>query len=159
MIEIDCPTGDVHDFDFLAGTWDVANRRLRTRLANAEDWYEFPATSRIELRLGGVANIDEIEFPTEHFTGLTLRLFDVAQRRWSIYWINGTSGTLFPPVHGGFTGTRGEFYGQDEDAGRTVDVRFVWTKLGPDRAQWEQAFRADGGAWETNWVMEFTRRT
>ncbi|MGN6104044.1 MAG: hypothetical protein ACTHU0_02975, partial [Kofleriaceae bacterium] len=148
------PTGDVHDFDFLAGHWEVVNRRLATRFANAEDWHEFPSVQRCELWMGGVVNVDEAEFPTLGFSGMSLRVFDVAQRRWAIYWINSKSGVLFPPVHGGFTGDRGEFYGSDEDAGAPVDVRFTWTKLGPDRARWEQAFSRDGATWETNWVME-----
>jgi hypothetical protein len=38
-----------------------------------------------------------------------------------------------------------------------VKVRFVWTKRGRDAARWEQAFSIDGAAWETNWVMEFSR--
>jgi hypothetical protein len=62
-----------------------------------------------------------------------------------------------PPVVGGFAGDRGEFYGEDVDEGRPVRVRFVWTRLSPDTARWEQAFSYDGGPWETNWVMEFTR--
>ena len=64
-------------------------------------------------------------------------------------------------MHGGFDGDRGEFYGEDEDGGRAVDVRFVWTRQGPDRARWEQAFRLQGAAsddWETNWTMQLTRR-
>jgi hypothetical protein len=32
-----------------------------------------------------------------------------------------------------------------------------WTRLGPTTARWEQAFSYDGGPWETNRVMEFTR--
>jgi hypothetical protein len=66
-------------------------------------------------------------------------------------------GELLPPVEGGFEGSRGEFYGDDEDGGRPIRVRFLWTLLGPDRARWEQAFSYAGGPWETNWVMEFAR--
>ncbi|HXN40616.1 MAG TPA: hypothetical protein VN918_02420 [Myxococcaceae bacterium] len=44
-----------------------------------------------------------------------------------------------------------------EDEGRPVKVRFIWTKLGPNKALWEQAFSPDGRAWETNWVMDLTR--
>lgn len=55
--------GDTHDFDFLAGAWNVGNRRLLTRLRGAGDWIEFPATSRCEPRLGGGANIEQIDFP------------------------------------------------------------------------------------------------
>ena len=81
----------------------------------------------------------------------------MAQRRWSIYWINSRDGVLTPPVHGGFEGDRGVFYGVDTDDGREVQVRFDWTRLGPDAARWEQAFSLDGREWETNWTMALTR--
>ncbi len=71
------PTGDLHDFDFLEGEWSVHNRYLRTRLTGDHVWEEFPATTRLERRLGGLVNVDEIDFPTRGFTGLTVRLFDV----------------------------------------------------------------------------------
>lgn len=39
-------TGDgSRDFDFLIGTWRVANRRLAKALAESTDWEEFPGTS------------------------------------------------------------------------------------------------------------------
>jgi len=150
-------TGDVHDFDFLAGTWVVRNRRLRARGVHSVEWDEFPGASTARLHLGGVANVDEIRFPTRGTAGLTVRCFDLAKRQWSIYWISSTHGTLLPPVHGGFTGDRGELYGEDTEDGRPVKVRFVWTRLSPDRARWEQAFSTDGRDWEVNWVMDFTR--
>jgi hypothetical protein len=152
------PTGDVHDFDFIAGEWTVVNRRLKARGVGSRDWDEFPATHRGALHLDGVANSDEIRFPTQGWSGMTVRAFDLATRRWSIWWIDGKTGTMFPPVVGGFRGDRGEFYGDDTDGGRAVKVRYVWTRLGADAARWEQAFSSDGGStWETNWTMAFTR--
>ena len=107
--------------------------------------------------MGGVVNVDENNFPTKGWSGTTIRTFDVQANRWSIYWVNSRVGKLFPPVVGGFAGNRGVFYGQDEDDGKPVDVRFIWTLLGPDKARWEQAFSYNGGQWETNWVMELKR--
>jgi len=151
------PTGDVHDFDFLIGTWTVTSRRLTTRWAGSDAWHESAATSRCEARLDGLVNVDEIAFPAQGFVGMTLRVFDLEQRQWSIYWINSTAGVLGAPVRGGFTGDRGEFYSEDVDDGRPIMARFIWTRHGPDKARWEQAFALDKGAWETNWIMEFTR--
>ena len=151
------PTGEVNDFDFLAGTWSVKNRRLRARGVGSNDWDEFPGTSRASLHLGGVANMDEIAFPTKGFSGMTVRCFDLSTKRWSIYWVSSSTGLMYPPVRGGFTGDRGEFYGEDDDGGQRVTVRFVWTKLGANAARWEQAFSAGGATWETNWVMDFER--
>lgn len=156
----DAPEGDAHDFDFLHGEWDIANRRLRARGVGSDDWEAFPAHSRVEPRLDGAANIDEAVFPTLGFAGLTLRSFDRGRRQWSITWINSTSGALDPPVLGGFGpgGERGLFYGEDVDGAVPVRVVFVWTRLGADRARWEQGCSTDGIAWERNWVMDFTRR-
>ena len=151
------PTGDLHDFDFLAGEWVVENRYLRSRLTGDDVWEEFPARARCELRMGSLANVDEIHFPTRGFTGMTLRLFDVQERRWSIHWTDSRRAVLYPPVRGGFDGDRGLFYGEDLEGGRPVRVRFIWARLPGDRARWEQAFSLDGESWETNWVMELSR--
>lgn len=149
--------GRPHDFDFLLGTWHIANRRLKHRHVGSDEWSEFPASSRAWVMLDGIVSIDENLFPTQGFGGLTLRSLDLATRQWAIYWINSGDGRLFPPVHGGFDGDRGEFYGEDTDDGRAVQVRFIWRRFGPQAARWEQAFSLDGGAWETNWVMGLTR--
>jgi len=152
------PTGLSTDFDFLHGEWDVVHRRLRTRGVGSDDWDVFPSTSTCEPRLGGIANVEEIRCPDRGFSGMTLRVFDPEARRWSIWWVSSNRGRLEPPVIGGFDGAVGIFEGDDTDDGAPVRVRFVWTVLAADRARWEQAFAREGGEWETNWVMEFTRR-
>jgi hypothetical protein len=151
------PTGDIHDFDFLAGSWNVVNRRLKRRWCGSDDWDVFPATHRFEKHLDGIANVDEMRCPARGFSGMSVRAFDLVQRRWAIYWIDSAHGVLFPPVYGGFTGVRGEFYGNDIDEGIPVEVRFVWLRRDPDTLRWEQAFSRDGRTWETNWIMDFTR--
>ena len=43
--------------------------------------------------------------------------------------------------------------------GADIAVRFIWSDITPRSARWEQAFSPDdGNTWETNWIMEFTRR-
>jgi hypothetical protein len=150
-------TGDVHDFDFLVGEWDVVNRRLAARGVGCTEWDEFPGKSRLVQHLGGAANVEELSFPTRGWSGLTVRTFNLAERQWSIRWVSSRTGTIDAGVVGGFAGDHGEFYGEDDDAGTPVKVRFHWDRLGPDTARWEQSFSYDGGPWEPNWVMEFTR--
>jgi hypothetical protein len=150
-------TGDVHDFDFLAGAWTLQNRRLKKRWVASKEWDEFPAVDCAFSYLGGVVSVDEILFPTKGWSGVTFRNFDLEKRQWSIYWVNSRTGKLFPPVVGGFVGDRGEFYGDDEDEGRPVKARFLWIKHGPDHAHWEQAFSLDGKTWEVNWMNDLTR--
>lgn len=152
-------TGGPHDFDFIWGDWFVASRRLRARGVGCEEWDEFPGNARAAAHLGGVANVDEITFPTRGWAGMTVRSFDPAARQWSIHWISSRTGRMDRGVAGGFAGSeRGEFYGEDVEGDRPVKVRFVWTKLGTDAARWEQAFSYADGPWETNWVMMFDRK-
>ncbi|GII57878.1 hypothetical protein Pth03_62670 [Planotetraspora thailandica] len=149
----------MNDFDFLAGTWDVANRWRTDFLDETSAWEEFPAVSRATRHFGGGASFDEIEFPTKGFSGLTIRLFDREREEWSLYWSSSRTGKLFPPVVGRFSGGRGEFYGEDTHAGKDILARFVWSGITDTSARWEQAFSLDGGqTWVDNWVMELTRR-
>lgn len=150
--------GAIRDFDFLNGEWRVANRRLKERLAGGSDWDEFLSTARLQTMLGGVANVDEFDCSARGFKGMTVRALDLEKKRWSIWWINSARGVLEPPVHGGFRDGKGLFYGDDVHDGRAVKVRFLWT-ADASHPRWEQAFSPDGGAsWETNWIMEFSRR-
>ncbi|HET6764256.1 MAG TPA: hypothetical protein VFH27_11310 [Longimicrobiaceae bacterium] len=150
--------GQPKDFDFLVGNWQVVSRRLRQRHVGSDDWYEFVGVQQAWSHLAGIVSVDEVHFESEGFSGCTVRSLDLATRQWSIYWISSGDGRLLPPVHGGWNGDRGEFYGDDDDGGRPIRVRFVWQRLGGDRARWEQAFSVDGGQeWECNWTMDFTR--
>jgi hypothetical protein len=151
-------TGDVHDFDFIGGVWKVHNRRLRARGVGSHEWDFFPGHIWARVLMGGVANVDEVDFPTKGWKGTTFRHFDLQKRQWSIYWVNSRDGKMQSPVYGGFSGNVGLFFGDDTDEGRPVKVVYKWTRLGPDYATWEQAFSYDGGAtWETNWRSEHVR--
>jgi hypothetical protein len=150
-------TGGMHDFDYFQGAWTTQQHRLKARGVGSTDWEDFPATLCMNLYLGGMATVDELYFPTKGWAGLTLRTFDVDKRQWSIYWVSSASGKLEPPVVGGFEGNHGEFYGEDQDAGRAVKVRYTWDEVDRDHARWEQAFSYDDRTWETNWRADFTR--
>jgi hypothetical protein len=145
------------DFDFFVGAWDVQHRRLRSPLTDSDDWYDMPGTTFGYTYFNGSVSMDENDFLTAGFRGLTIRLYDPVAETWSIYWVNSRRGALEPPVHGGFGDDGvGLFYGPDEHDGRPVDVRFRWTR--GDVPVWQQAFSANGGgSWEPNWTMTFTR--
>ena len=157
----------IHDFDFLAGTWRTQQRRLKARLCGCTDWESFSATSRVMALPGGVANFDTLvaEDWRPGWVGMTFRVYNPLTDLWSIYWltnegggIDAASGQLSPPVVGRFHGDEGIFEGEEPIDGQLVRVRFLWQRLGADRARWQQAFSVDGGQrWEVNWVMEFER--
>lgn len=144
------------DFDFLIGEWTIRNEVLKERLAGSTEWETFPATSKVEKVMDGSGNLDQMFIPARGFTGMTLRLYDPATRLWSIYWSDTKSFRLFPPTVGRFEDGRGEFFGDDVEAGQAVRVRFDWT--GGESPLWEQSMSTDGGqTWEKNWVMRFSR--
>ena len=59
---------------------------------------------------------------------------------------------------GGFAGSCGVFFLDDEYDGRQVRTRFVWQVDDRDSCRWQQARSADAGlTWETNWYMDFHR--
>lgn len=148
------------DFDFLIGTWDSQQRRLRERLKGSDSWEEFPARLEVHRILGGMGNFDEIVMEREAgFTrGATLRLYDLQTRQWSIYWADGTHGMMGVPEVGGFEDGCGYFYAQEPFEGRMIFSRFIWSHDSDNHCRWEQAFSEDAGkTWETNWVADFTR--
>jgi hypothetical protein len=152
-----------HDFDFLVGTWQIANRRLTELFVDSDEWDEFPATSVVQRFFDGAGSFDTIRFPTKGWSGVTLRLFDPEREEWAIHWANSRTGVLRPPsVVGRFVDGRGEFYCDDTHdgtpEGRPVRVRYLWSDITDDSAHWEQAFSVDGGeTWETNWIMDLAR--
>lgn len=150
-----------HDFDFLVGSWVVEHRRLKSRLAQSEQWETFSGTSAATTLLGGRANVDDniLNLPAGPYRAVTLRSFDPVSGSWSIWWLDGRHPhRLDTPVVGGFRQGVGIFFADDRFEGKPILVRFIWSDISPNGARWQQAFSEDGGAtWETNWVMEFRR--
>jgi len=147
----------VGDFDFLVGSWNVANRRLIGRLAGSTEWEEFASTATCRNLFGGAANIDEFTFSDGTY-GATFRVFDPARKEWSLNWANSINGVMEAPLFGTFSDGVGTFHGDDTFDGGPIRVRFIWSRITPTSARWEQAFSADQEqTWETNWVMDFTR--
>jgi len=148
------------DFDFYIGKWKVHHRLLRKRLKGAQEWEEFEGVAVAQKVLDGLGHVDEItmERASGRVVGMTVRLFDPQSQQWSIWWADSVNGGLQPPMFGEFKDGRGIFYNQETLDGKKIFIRFIWSSLAENRCQWEQAFSADGGsAWETNWIMEFTR--
>lgn len=148
-------------FDFFVGNWSCRHRYLTRRLAGCTDWIEFPGTGSMRKILDGFGNIDEndIRLPTGRYIGVSLRTYDPSTDKWSIYWLDSRRpGRIDPPVVGRFENGVGSFYGDDTFEGRAMRVRFHWSNITANSAQWEQAFSLDeGNTWEINWFMNFTR--
>jgi len=151
-----------HDFDFEIGSWNIHLKKLMHPLSGAHDWVKFDGTSVTRKVWDGRSQLEEFETdsPTGHIEGLTLRLYNPATHEWSLYWANSKDGRMFPPQVGKFKNGMGEFYAMDTLNGRTIMVRFVWSKTDTASPHFEQSFSDDGGkSWEVNWITDQTRST
>lgn len=155
------PAGSPQDFDFEHGSWHTTLRRRLHPLSGSDQWADYAGTTIVRPVLGGRANLVELDVsgPAGRVQGLSLRLFDTAQKRWTLNFSNAASGTLAAPMTGGFGGgRRGVFYSAETFDAKRVLVRFVIDVTSADTCRFEQAFSADGGAtWETNWIAVDTR--
>jgi hypothetical protein len=99
---------------------------------------------------------------TATYRAVALRAYDPVKDEWSIWWLDQRypAGRLDPPMKGRFDNGVGIFYGDYVAAdGRPHRTRFIWSRISPNSAHWEQADSADGGkTWDTNWIMDFRRR-
>jgi len=153
--------GSIRDFDFFLGSWHVAHRRLRKRLAGSDDWETFEGSTVCQALLGGVVNLNEslarrASGPT---SGLGLRAYDAKTDTWADWYLSAADPlTIDKPGIGRFRDGVGAFFSDDVFEGRPIVVRGRFSSLLPDEAQWDQAFSPDGGkTWEVNWVMRYSR--
>ncbi len=163
------PSHTVNDFDFLVGTWNTRQRRLKKRLCGNQEWEEFPATVAMQKLPGDVSNFDTMVADTWRpgWVGMALRIYNPATDLWSIFWftndgggLDEKTGTLSQPVVGKFHGDEGFFECDDSFEGAPIRVRYHWTRISANAARWQQSFSPDGGkTWEMNWVADFERRT
>jgi hypothetical protein len=150
-----------HDFDFEIGSFKIHLKRLAHPLSGSHEWVEFDGTSVTRKVWDGRADLEEFEVdsPSGHIEGLTLRLYNAQTHQWSLYWANNKNGAMsLPPNVGEFKNGRGEFYCQDTFNGRYVLVRYVWSDITANTAHFEQSYSEDGGkTWEVNWITDQTR--
>ncbi len=151
----------VHDFDFLHGSWTVEHRRLKHRLMQSKDWEMFSGTCVVQPLLNGQANIDDnvLHLPAGMYRAASLRAFNPQTQQWSIWWLDSrAAGNIEPAVVGEFRDGVGTFSATDALEGKKILVQFTWSDIKPQSAKWQQAFSEDDGkTWETNWTMEFRR--
>jgi hypothetical protein len=146
-----------HDFDFLFGRWKV---HLKRKVTGTDRWTESDGYGIYRKVWGGRANLNEFftESPNDHVEGLTLRTYNGGTHLWSLYWANSRDGILSSAQVGKFDHGQGEFYAQDNSDGKSTLLRYVWSKITPTSAHFEQAFSEDGGrSWEVNWISDMMR--
>ena len=149
----------IHGFDFEYGQWRVHHR---VKSAGDGTWKEFDGACTTRPFMAGQGDIEEHVFsrPTGVSYGTALRAFDLKTKEWAIWWIDSRYPhlPLDPPVKGRFENGVGTFYSDSLVDGKTVRTRFIWSKITPASAHWEQAGSENAGkTWDTNWIMEFRR--
>ena len=150
-----------HDFDFELGSWKIHLAQLKNPLTGSTTWVHFDGTSVTRKVWDGRSQLEEFEVnsPSGHIEGLTLRVYNPESHQWSLNWATSRTGILAQPTIGAFKddGT-GEFYDMEAIDGRMILVRFIWSRITPTSAHFEQSFSADGGkTWEVNWITDETR--
>jgi hypothetical protein len=149
-----------HDFDPLIGKWKFHVKRRLNPLTGSNTWVELEGTGVCFKIWDGRAQLDtiEIEGPTEHLEGLTLRTYNPQSHQWRLSWANSKTGVLDPPQIGQFKDGRGEFFAQDTINGKTILIRYAWTNMTMNSPHFEQSFSDDGGrTWEVNFISDQVR--
>jgi len=149
-----------HDFDFEVGHWHIHLKRRLHPLTGSNQWVEFDGTSSTRFLWNGAAQIEQFETDGAggHIEGLTLRTYNPTTHQWRLYWANASNGIVVVPQIGQFANGQGEFYAQDTLNGKSIFIRFIWSKTTTDTPHFEQAFSEDGGkTWEVNWITDQTR--
>lgn len=146
-----------HDFDPLLGNFTFHLRYIPHPLSGSKEWAELSGTGACYKVWNGRAQLDTVELDgsSRHIEGLTLRLYDPAYRQWRLYWANSRIGRLDPPQIGAFVNGHGDFYTTDTVDGKTILVRYDWSRTTSGTPHFEQAFSSDGGrTWDVNWITD-----
>src|SRR5580704_14870395 len=79
-----------HDFDPLIGSWKYHLSRRLNPLTGSGTWVELSGTGVCFKVWDGRAQLDTIEVdgPTGHIEGLTLRMYNPQSHQWRLYWAN-----------------------------------------------------------------------
>lgn len=147
-------SGPEHDFDFNMGHWNTRIRAVIDPLSAPNVWSSLQGTHTVYRLWDDWADIGQLEVdgPSGHLEDLALRLYDRKSQQWRVYFANSGSGTLDPPMVGGFENGIGTFVFLDEMEGKTVLVRNIWSGITTSSCHQDWALSADGGK---TWVPTF----
>lgn len=134
-----------NDFDFEIGTWAMSpsgNTHVVERL------WEGATIARLI-----------VQKPAPHVRGSLLTVYRQASQRWYIYWVDSSDGSLSAPLVGNFSHGIGTFVGPDEEKGRHVLVRLVFSNVSVNAFETVQSISHDGGkTWDRGDPTFYTRR-
>jgi hypothetical protein len=140
-----------HQLDFWLGEWEVVDARTQEIVGHA----------RLEKLLKGAV----VTMIWSEVDGSEIRewfYYEPSAGRWEQLFISD-SGTVKRREM--ITQSEKEvcFVGKVTEGNEATfvssdkETHFIWRRLGPDKAHWEQQVLLKDGRWETNWAMEFSR--
>src|SRR5215469_2431861 len=147
-------SGPEHDFDFNMGHWKTQIRAVENPLSAPGVWSNLQGTHVVYRVWGDWADIGQLEVdgPGGHIEDLALRMYDRKTQQWRVYFANSKSGTLLQPMVGEFKNGVGTFVFLDEQEGKTVLTRNVWSNITSNSCNQDWAISVDGGkTWVPTW--------
>jgi hypothetical protein len=153
--------GPEQDFEFNMGSWKTDIRAATSPLSSPGSWSHLQGTHVVYRVWDDWADIGQLEVdgPQGHIEYMALRLYDRETRQWRVYFANGKSGTLEPPMVGEFKDGVGTFVGLDDMDGKSVLIRNVWSGITARSCHQDWAVSVDGGkTWVPTWISTDTRQ-
>lgn len=151
--------GPEHGFDFNMGHWSTQIRAVENPLSAPGVWSNLHGTHVVYRLWGDWADIGQLEVdgPSGHIEDMALRLYDRKTQQWRVYFANSKSGVLLPPMVGEFKDGVGTFVFMDEQEGKTVLTRNVWSNITSKSCNQDWAISTDGGkTWVSTWISTDT---
>jgi hypothetical protein len=146
----------IGDFDFLAGEWKIAHKRLKD--GTKDDWQRFSSSASVHRVLDGMGSIEELRKPDGTMMGMGVRVWLPEEKMWADHWTSAANGVVNPPQKGQFIDGAGVFISEEVLDGVKWLYRGVWDEITPKSCRWHQSSSKDlGKSWEWNWWMEWTR--
>lgn len=152
--------GPEQDFDFNMGPWKTKIRAVMSPLSSPSVWDDLQGTHAVYRVWDDWADIGQLEVdgPHGHIEDLALRLYDRKTQEWRVYFANSESGTLLPPMIGKFKDGVGTFIGLEDEEGKTVLMRNVWSDITAKACRQDWSLSVDGGkTWIPTWISNDTR--
>ena len=160
--KLSCTSPEARQFDFWIGEWNVRN--LSPGATVESEWVDDGmATNRVYSINNGCGIIEHWEGIRKgrHMYGFSVRAFDTEQQKWVLVlnWPQPNQAG-FGVLTGVFRHGRGEFFAKFQNAEeKPMLTRYSFADAAHDSFRWDAAISSDEGkTWETNWIMEFSRR-
>jgi len=146
----------IGDFDFLAGEWTIAHRRLKD--GTTDVWEESQSGATVHRVLDGMSSIEELRKPDGSFMGMGIRVWLPQEKKWADHWTGTYNGIVNPAQKGEFIDGEGVFISEEVVDGVTWLYRGIWDRITATSCRWHQSSSSDGGkSWAWNWWMDWTR--